>query len=557
MKNGYLLLFLLFTVTTSYAQTIETEPNDSFVQANLIQDGVVMQTAISVGGDIDYFKINITKPCVINVAAENIPNALSLRLKMYNSANQQLTVDSEGYGENVYIDQLVCQPGVYYIAVYSYSGGDKSPTLFNLRATIDESDIYECNNSFTDAKPIQAGVPIQIALNDEGDIDYFKINIAKPCVLNLAAENIPNALSLRLRVYNSANQSLEVESQGYGQNVYLDQLVCQPGVYYIAVYSYSGGDKSPTLFNLRATIDESDIYECNNSFTDAKPIQAGVPIQLALNDEGDIDYFKINIAKSCVLNLAAENIPGTLSIRLKLYNSANQELSVESASYGKNVYLDKLVCEPGVYYIAVYSYSGGDKSVALFNLKVTANELDIYECNNTFADAKDIPLGHPIQAALNEGEDVDYFKFTLAFQATLNVTIPTPPTSLNPRITIYNGSQQQVGVATGSANQTVSINNLTLAPGTYYVKVSQTNNYVNELYTLYVSANCIPFTVKSGNWDDPTVWLCGQVPGGADLVVIRHAVVISGSFAAHANQIAYEAGGSLTMEANSQIQLGN
>ncbi|GHB66993.1 hypothetical protein GCM10007390_20360 [Persicitalea jodogahamensis] len=69
--------------------------------------------------------------------------------------------------------------------------------------------------------------------------------------------------------------------------------------------------------------------------------------------------------------------------------------------------------------------------------------------------------------------------------------------------------------------------------------------------------NCLPVTIKAGNWNDPTVWLCGQVPGSTDLVVIRHVVALPGNFTAHAKQVAYEVGGRLTMEANSHIQIGN
>ncbi|WP_373514674.1 LytR/AlgR family response regulator transcription factor [Persicitalea sp.] len=64
-------------------------------------------------------------------------------------------------------------------------------------------------------------------------------------------------------------------------------------------------------------------------------------------------------------------------------------------------------------------------------------------------------------------------------------------------------------------------------------------------------------TVKSGNWNDPTVWLCGQVPGSTDAVVIRHVVALPGSYTAHAGQVAYEAGGSLSMSTNGKLQLGN
>ncbi len=102
-------------------------------------------------------------------------------------------------------------------------------------------------------------------------------------------------------------------------------------------------------------------------------------------------------------------------------------------------------------------------------------------------------------AALNDEEDVDYFKFSLASKTTLNIRIPTPPTDLNPVVTVYNATQQYVSGRTGSSNQTVALNKLALEAGDYYVKVSRNFYYSRELYTLSVARDTLLPPVLSAN----------------------------------------------------------
>ncbi|MEZ0539115.1 ELWxxDGT repeat protein [Fibrella arboris] len=52
-------------------------------------------------------------------------------------------------------------------------------------------------------------------------------------------------------------------------------------------------------------------------------------------------------------------------------------------------------------------------------------------------------------------------------------------------------------------------------------------------------------TVKTGNWNDATVWSCGRVPTTADAVTLNHAITIPASFAATALRVRYGAGGQL------------
>jgi Beta-propeller repeat len=71
-----------------------------------------------------------------------------------------------------------------------------------------------------------------------------------------------------------------------------------------------------------------------------------------------------------------------------------------------------------------------------------------------------------------------------------------------------------------------------------------TDVFVSKLNTSGGLAGCaLNSSVKAGNWNDPTVWSCGQVPVSADLVSVGHAVSVPTSYTATAGRIRYTTGG--------------
>jgi len=64
------------------------------------------------------------------------------------------------------------------------------------------------------------------------------------------------------------------------------------------------------------------------------------------------------------------------------------------------------------------------------------------------------------------------------------------------------------------------------------------------------------YTVKTGNWNDPTVWSGGQVPTPADAVQLKHTVSLPASYIAQAHLIRYDAAGRLVYGTNAQLKLG-
>jgi hypothetical protein len=102
------------------------------------------------------------------------------------------------------------------------------------------------------------------------------------------------------------------------------------------------------------------------------------------------------------------------------------------------------------------------------------------------------------------------------------------------------GTTNQAVVNTaGVYSVTVTTSILGSPPGTASIAVAGSANY----------------TVKPGNWNDPSVWACGQVPTGTQPVRVLHSVELPVNYQAGAKAVSYENGGSLRFESGARLRL--
>ncbi len=494
MKN--LLLFLTVLLSgTVLAQTTETEPNNSFNQANAITLGTSFKTSLNPASNPDYFKVTVPRPGILEMVAENVPANVGVQLKLFDASNQELASEYNTPGKNSYLSGYVCAAGTYYVVVQN-AYNSANPETFDVKVTLNETDAFECNNSFTTAKELNSAQAVKIALHPSGDVDYFKISVTKPGVLEMAAENVPPAVAVRLRLYDAATKEVVSDYNNQGKNLYLNALVCDPGTYYVVAENIFNNSPSPTTFDFKVTLNTTDVFECNNSFTAAKEIQSGQLAKIAIHPQGDQDYFKIAIKKPGVLGVYAENVPASVYTRLFLYNPANQRITVEAFQQGTNGYLSALVCEQGTYYALIENYFG-QGSANLFDFKLVNDTTDVYECNNSFVQAKEIQVDKPIKAAINAQGDLDFFKFTLGSKTTLNFTVSDVPAEQYMYLEVFNATQNRLQNVNGQQGTALSLKKYALDAGTYYVKLSG-YSYDPKLYSFAVARDTVlPPTLKA------------------------------------------------------------
>lgn len=105
------------------------------------------------------------------------------------------------------------------------------------------------------------------------------------------------------------------------------------------------------------------------------------------------------------------------------------------------------------------------------------------------------------------------------------------------------GTRQLTGTLTGTTNYTISV-----------TAADPMNLTATATVIICTAATCPMFTVKAGNWSDPTVWSCNRTPTGSDPVQLYHAVSIPAAYAASARVITYATGANLLLGAKSNLR---
>ncbi|AUD04815.1 GEVED domain-containing protein [Spirosoma pollinicola] len=64
------------------------------------------------------------------------------------------------------------------------------------------------------------------------------------------------------------------------------------------------------------------------------------------------------------------------------------------------------------------------------------------------------------------------------------------------------------------------------------------------------------YTLKEGDWNDPTVWSCNHIPTQTELVQIGHTITIPSSYLARALNVGYTDGGKVVINSTAALRLG-
>lgn len=135
---------MVITTTYVYANTSESESNNTFGTANSLTLGTEMNGKISSTSDVDYFSFSVSNGQVINVNFADIPSGCDYDIKLYNSSQTEVGSSTKGGNSNEYIKHTASSSGTYYVKVYSYSG---SSTSYSYALCVMKGDITTSNTN--------------------------------------------------------------------------------------------------------------------------------------------------------------------------------------------------------------------------------------------------------------------------------------------------------------------------------------------------------------------------------------------------------------------------
>ncbi len=195
-----LICMLILTSSTLFAQT-EVEPNNSPSTATPMVASAF--GSINPSGDNDYFSFQVNQPGVLVMTVSNVPANLALTIHMLDpDLIQWITNSAINGGTSLSFTWNACKPGKHYIRIFQPQG-NFSTQQYQVTASLNSADTYECNNDFSEAKTITLGQQVTAYINGEGDRDYFKITMPDTGQLNLSIPTLPSNMRLVMYVYDS------------------------------------------------------------------------------------------------------------------------------------------------------------------------------------------------------------------------------------------------------------------------------------------------------------------------------------------------------------------
>ncbi len=317
MKTLILLILILITPIITFSQ--DDVPNNSPDEAPLVNIPAGFWSSIGPEpGDVDYFKLEVTEPGVLEVLVNNYTEATGAALAievtlLANDGITQIAYSVEGYVSFDVQKEFALCPGTYYLLInecYLTDNDAADPDLLYINIHLNTNEITECNNCFAYATEVPIDTTFTTKIYGTNNLypggtdrDYFKVEVPVAGIMHIYIEN-PSSLELVLKVYDDDTTTsdlasiFDVDAGPVDLSTYT--VVC-PRIYYFYIYSNEYPSYDSTSITVNISIDTSEICECNNTFEDAWYVPFDTTFVTKMHgtnmDYGDtdhdIDYFYI------------------------------------------------------------------------------------------------------------------------------------------------------------------------------------------------------------------------------------------------------------------------
>jgi Zn-dependent metalloprotease len=228
------------------------EPNGSLTQAYAVTSGTTYNSYIASSADIDYYKLTTSAAGTINVTLSNLAGDYDLYL--VNSSGTTLAKSENSSTTSETINYNATAAGTYYIKINGYNGAYSTSKAYALKATFtgggSSGDLYEPNDTTTQAYGISSGVSYSSYIYTTTDVDYYKFTVSTAKSISISLTTLPKDYDLYL--YNSAGTLVAKSENGSTASESITYSAAA-GTYYVKVSGYSSAYSTTTKYTLKAT----------------------------------------------------------------------------------------------------------------------------------------------------------------------------------------------------------------------------------------------------------------------------------------------------------------
>ncbi len=296
------------------------------------------------------------------------------------------------------------------------------------------NQLHDLDNTIEDAVPINPGATVEVKVNHEGNQNWFKVDAPGQGYLRVSVQNDPEDVNLTCYFahYEEWEGKKENRISGY---LGLPAIVkAEEGTFYFVIKDrYDKGYSDEVIPMKVEFIEEFDPHEVNDQPQDARLLEVNSSFETAVFPAGDVNWFKVQADTAGIIRLMAREIPGDMNLVARFYEYdewASPE--GERISDQLSVPCGFAVHQRGEYYFTLKDRYDNKYARELIPMRVDfEKQIDPFEPNNTFQEAKELDEGQVIDIAIYPKGDVDYFKITPAAGGTLSIKPRGAPQDLN------------------------------------------------------------------------------------------------------------------------------
>lgn len=303
------------------------EPNNSILEAGLLESGKSYDMKIDTIGDVDWFAIPVSGQGYLDVSAKNIPDGMNLVIRFSEKEEWEQTKEKWITGElSLPATIPVYKPDTIYFMLKDKYHATASEEDIAFRAEfIEEFDSYEPNNEAEDAQMVSTGEVVESAFFPTSDVDWFKTKVDSSGYLMIQARSIPDNIQVETRFAKRPDNFSDAAYISGGLNLPAAIQVTEPGEYYFYLKDRYNANMSQDMAEWKIDfITEIDTTEPNNSFDQAYRLAVNDTVKVAIFPQGDTDYFSLTPEFNSTLRIAAK-YPKDLRPEVQLYKEEDFE----------------------------------------------------------------------------------------------------------------------------------------------------------------------------------------------------------------------------------------
>ena len=309
------------------------EPNNSILEAGILESGESYSMKIDTVGDIDWYALPVSGQGYLNISTKNIPKNLQLVVRFaekeeWKQKKENWITAELGLPATIPVDK---SDTIYFVFKDKYNKNASDEEIVFKADFIKEFDQYEANNVVDSAKAVSTGKVIESAFYPTSDIDWFKTKVDSLGYLILQARSVPDNIQVEARFAKRPDEFNKADYISSGLSLPAAIQVSEPGDYYFYLKDKYNSNMSKDMAEWKIDfIPEMDSTEPNNNFEQAYRLSVNDTVQIAIFPLGDTDYFSLTPESNSTIRLATKH-PKELQPEIQLY----EEVDFEQKPIGK------------------------------------------------------------------------------------------------------------------------------------------------------------------------------------------------------------------------------